>query len=400
MKRRLPNVDSGIIILILIIVVIIVAIVFLIIQLRTDAITDSLHEERPIVIAFLVTDDDELLCTEVLLYHPRTAKAALFDVPGEWGDVLEQSNRMDKIDVLFRKNAPNEYLTKVAELLDIDITWHVEMDLDAVESILDLLEGLELFIANPVEIVDEDRLVLLPSGSLVLDGAKMREYLSYSDPNEADLERRGRYQKFVQALLRRLSNMGEYAVSDVVFPVFEKQLKTNIGSRALKSLILEFAKLNADRIVSKHVHGDRVTVDEQILLFPHFDGKLIRESVRQTVESLSNVDVVGEDELTVLIEILNGTDKNGLATRTAETFSDFGYDVLPASNADRDDYEFTLVIANTGDLAKAQQVANIIRCSRVQVGEQPGSESAELFEESADVTIILGLDFDGRYCKE
>jgi len=91
---------------------------------------------------------------------------------------------------------------------------------------------------------------------------------------------------------------------------------------------------------------------------------------------------------------LNGTRVNGLAGRTAEIFRSFGYDLATAQNADRQDYEHTVVLARKGDLATAQQVARIINCTRVH------AEPAEGIDTAVDVTIILGKDFDGRYCKE
>jgi len=176
-------------------------------------------------------------------------------------------------------------------------------------------------------------------------------------------------------------------------------MNTNIGRRAFGSLIEELGSLNADYIVSKPVHGDKVAVDEQILLFPHYEGNLVRESVRQTLESLANTEVFSEDELTVVIEILNGTEKTGLASRTAQLFANFGYEVARIGNAERDDYESTVVIARA-DLPAAQRLAGLIRCTNVEQEQTVSSEiGAELSPEAIDVTIILGLDFDGRYCK-
>ncbi len=401
MNRRRGGIDSGIVLLGLIAFVVVVAIVFLVLQLRTDVVAESVREGRPIVAAFLVSRDDALLCTELLLFQPTTGKVALFDIPGEWGDILAELGRMDRIDLLYERGSPGKFIAKVATLLDVSIPWYVEMSVDEVEELVDLLDGLELFIANPVDLPDADPPALLPSGSLVLDGAKVREFLLYNDPDEADIDRRARYQKFVEALLKRIGRRSQYVLHPEVLREVGRIVSTNLGSRAFKSFIGELANVDADHIVPKQVHGDRVAVDDQVLLFPHFEGNLIRESIRQTLVSLANVEVVGEDELTVVLQILNGTGRNGLASRTAQLISDFGYDVLPAANADRSDYENTIVISNTGDISKAQQVAKLIRCSRVEVREAENAPDASAaLNERADVTIILGLDFDGRYCQE
>jgi len=390
--------SKGIVILLLIAVVVGAAAVFLAFQLRTDAVAESIRVGEPIAIAFLVSDGDLLLFTEILMYHPGTSKAALFDIPGEWGDVIESVQRMDRIDVIYRPGGSGPYLSKVEELLGLDVGWYVEMDLEQVESAVDILGGLDMFIANPVEIIG-DVTVLLPSGSIVLDGAKVVEFISYDDPGEPDLDRRARYQKFVDALVKRIARRTTHILNDAIFGLLRDVIVTNMGSRALRSFVEEMGTITADYIVPKQVHGDRVIVDDQVLLFPHFDGNLIRESVRQTLVSLASLDVVGEDDLTVVLKVLNGTGINGLGSRTTQLFGDFGYDVMPASNADRADYEFSIIIGNSNDISDAQQVANLIRCSRVELAEDLGPDANVSIDERADVTIILGKDFDGRYCQ-
>ncbi len=95
--------------------------------------------------------------------------------------------------------------------------------------------------------------------------------------------------------------------------------------------------------------------------------------------------------------MLNGTIQNGLASRTSQIFQSFGYEIQKVGNADTI-YEKTEIIDNKGDLPSAQRLAKIIRCNNVS--SRPVVE--EGIEEiiAADITIIIGKDFDGRYCKE
>ena len=92
------------------------------------------------------------------------------------------------------------------------------------------------------------------------------------------------------------------------------------------------------------------------------------------------------------LQILNGTTVQGLARRTATLFEGFGYEVVSIGNAESDQEEYTRIIDRRGDPERAQNVARIIHCTRV--------ESLMDSDPPADITIILGRDFDGRYCKE
>jgi hypothetical protein len=113
---------------------------------------------------------------------------------------------------------------------------------------------------------------------------------------------------------------------------------------------------------------------------------------------------VSNEELNLTLEILNGTMRNGLAGRTSQVFKSFGYDEARVANAQSQDREETVIIDRIGNLTAARKVANIIQCDNVisrpqQATEEP-AEAPAATRERIDVTIILGKDFDGRYCKE
>jgi hypothetical protein len=163
-----------------------------------------------------------------------------------------------------------------------------------------------------------------------------------------------------------------------------------------------FSVLDEDQFIFQRVLGKEQNVEGETLLFPHYDGTLLKETVEQTRKSLENAEVMSTDQLNVTIELLNGTLKNGLAGRTSQVFKSFGYDVARVSNASRQDREKTVVIARTGNISAAQRVANIIRCKNVVSGMDKVEENTTetVGGEPVDVTVILGKDFDGRYCKE
>ena len=399
-KRR-KELDKGLFLLALIVVIIAASTVFLVLQLRSDEIAEDVKAGRLVNMLFLTTEDNQLLFTEMFLYHPTTGKGALFDIPGEWGDVIASMEKMDRIDVLFDVSDPLSFVRKIEELLDIKIPYYLMSEISNIERLVDLLDGLEMFIANPVEISTEEGIILLPSGSLLLDGSKVRTLISYVDERESEIELRGRHQKFVQSLLKRIGERSRYLQNEQVFDFFRSEITTNLDKRALLSFVDTMQELNAEYIISKPVHGDRVAVDDQVLLFPFFKGNLIRESVRQTMESLANTDLVSEDELLVALEVLNGTERTGLAGRTAQLFENFGYEVARVDNAQNNEVEFTQIISRSGDIVPAQKIANLIRCNKVELSIDTNQDiGAGVYSGTIDVTIIIGKDFDGRYCKE
>jgi len=299
---------------------------------------------------------------------------------------------VDSLSALYRPDDLKDYLTKISQLTGIPISFFVTMTADQFGRQVDLLSGIELFIPSAIEAAQTDPMVLLPSGNLVLDGAKARDYLIYQDEGEELADRSTRHQKIVQSLLRRWGEQESFLAREEVFPLFFSTMKTNLEDVGLSTFLKTSEGADWERVVFQRVLGTERIVDKKKLLFPHYNGELLLETVRQVIQGLANKDA---DQLlngTLSVEILNGTTRAGLATRTASLFRNFGYEVLAAKNAADSNHSATTIIDRTGNPDQAQKLAELIRCTNIvtQADAPPGT---------AMITIILGKDFDGRYVR-
>jgi len=353
-----------------------------------------------------------LLFTELFSYDPKTQKGALLDIPGNVGSLIGSIQKIDRIDVLFKPGKEDAYRAKIASLIGSSVPLYIETDITDIPKIVDLLGGLNLFIANPVQQTDTNPMVLLPSGSITLDGSKVESYLSFKRPSDSEIEVISRRQRFVQSLLKAIGTHSALFDEGGVYTAFRSWVSTDMNRRSLLSFIGLMSKLDAEKIVFQRVLGVDRAVDGQQLLFPHYDGRLLRETVQQTLTSLANPQTASDQSLNARLQILNGTQVTGLAHRTSQIFQSFGYDVVSVGNADRQDYAHTEILDRSGNISQAQKVASIIKCT--QIASQPVAPSVSTLanaaqksgggqpiqlETSYDVTIILGKDFDGRYCK-
>jgi hypothetical protein len=89
-------------------------------------------------------------------------------------------------------------------------------------------------------------------------------------------------------------------------------------------------------------------------------------------------------ELPVVVEVLNGCGRPGVAERVASHLRDRGFDVMYVGNAEDFDFSETLVVDRTGDRDKAGAVA-------ASLGHTPvvNQVTSAFF---VDVTVILGDD--------
>jgi LCP family protein required for cell wall assembly len=392
-RTRRP--DKSVLILALIIVVVVAAAVYGFLQFRTDALTELMGRGEPVNILFVITRAGALDHMEVLLYDPNTKRGGLFHIPGNLGLQLAELGRFDRISVLYAPGGVDALRKKTEQVIKAPIPFHVVLSHDRIADTIDLLGGIEIFISNPVEGETGDLRVLLPSGSVTLDGDKALQYLAYEDPLEEDMERVGRRQKFLQALLKRI---GQPAVQELLAKpsanaAFKAFLETNINSRGVDSLVREIGRLDPDHLVFQRVMGSLRQVEgvSGEVLLPHYEGALIRETVAQMGQAISSSSSERAEPLSVTIEILNGTSLDGLARRTKALYESFGFDVVSFGNADDDKVVNTVVLDRRGNPEAARRVAEIIHGERVHT--QPSAAS------DADVTVILGRDFDGRYVK-
>lgn len=401
MERRKILFSKASIFILLMLIILSVSAVLVYFKIRTDEVGAEVKQGNTISFLFMLGEGGSLEYSEAVMLQSSTGKCAIFDIPNHIGTLISSKNRIDRIDSVFDEEDPREYITQVEKLMGIGIDHYLYITTKDLEKLVDLLEGVNLFIANPVEFQGEER-VLIPSGSVTLDGPKAVTYSLYEEPGERGTDRSSRRQKLLQSLLKKIGDMQSYIEKPEVMDLAYGLFSSNLSQRAFSSLMKAFSVLDEDQFIFQRVLGKEQSVEGETLLFPHYDGTLLKETVQQTKKSLENEEVMSTEQLNVTIELLNGTLTNGLAGRTSQVFKSFGYDVARVSNALQQDREKTVVIARTENLSAAQRVANIIRCKNVVsgMGKVKENTAETVGGEPIDVTVILGKDFDGRYCKE
>jgi anionic cell wall polymer biosynthesis LytR-Cps2A-Psr (LCP) family protein len=198
---RKNKADTSAFLLGLIVILLVLGIAFIVITLRSDPVEEALSGDRVINTLFVIEHEAKPLVSYVLMYFPETKRAAVFDVPGEVGLILQRINRVDRIDTVYDPQRLPVFENEVERLLDIDINFSIILDTENLGKLVDLIEGIEIFIPSPVEVYREDDPVLFPSGVTRLDGDKARLYVTYELPEENAELAHFRRQQFFLALI-------------------------------------------------------------------------------------------------------------------------------------------------------------------------------------------------------
>lgn len=106
------------------------------------------------------------------------------------------------------------------------------------------------------------------------------------------------------------------------------------------------------------------------------------KEITDTSKTLTN-----QPNLSIQLDVQNGTSENGVASRITEFLRKNGMDVVEMGNYKSKDIDKTLIIDRSGDKNKAKRVAMILGVNERNVIQQMNNS---LY---LDVTVVIGKDY-------
>lgn len=407
MKLKRIDRGNGIIFLVLIAFIFVGVIVGLSLSLKTDKVSENMKNDQVIKTLFVLTDNERILFSDVFIYYPKTQRGALIDIVGNTGTIFSSIGRVDRIDSVYEEKGIDAYKSEVEKLIGLPIPFYLSVNLDDFGRMTDMFGGMKVLIPSPIDIKSADgSRWLLPSGAVNLDGEKMKTYLLYEDEEDQEDTSDDRHQNVMVSFLGALSTNSSVFLDRKNFKTFGTFFKSSVNGNDLYKLFKEIVQIDSERLMPQKITGQINVVSGKKLLFPFYDGQLIKDVAKQSISSLISESQTVSERVYVL-EIQNGTTIQGLARNTSVLLQSAGYDVLGTVNAPREDYEIqitdnfekTVIINHIGNIDVARNLGDFIHCENI-VEEEVKPETEGLSSESqVDFTIILGRDFDGRYVK-
>ena len=397
--RRIRDEQKGFIfILIILLFTVILSVVFSL-SLKTNKVLDAIEEDEMIRVLFVIEDDDKsFLFSNLLIYSTVSKKAAVVNIPNNVGQIFQSLGRVEKIATVYEEKGINDFSKEVEKLLNVEIPYNVVINIEQFTKLTDMIGGMRIFLASPINYVDEnDVRYLLPSGVVTLDGDKIYTYLHYRVEEDTNADVQERYQNVMTAFLSGLHEKKYIIFEKENFDRYLNCMSVNLEEDESFALFELISGVDAESIIKQTITGSIRNVDGQQLLFPLNNADFIKEAVKQTTNMLVSSEGAITNRVYVL-EIQNGTTVQGLARNTSILFQNASYDVLSAVNADRNDYQETVIIDHLGNSEVAKMVGEFIHCDNIKTAsEMINPEETFNSEANVDFTVILGSDFNGRY---
>lgn len=330
---------------------------------------------------------------------PYSKTAGMLSIPRDlWIPIPYASNRVihDRINtahvygMLYDYPGGGTALAKdtVQYNLGVRVHYYVMLDFQGFQRLVDSVDGITVELPRPLidhEYPTDDyeiRSIYIPEGVQHLDGEKTLWYVR-SRHSDSDFGRMRRQQQVLLAMRERLMQLGSIPKLPLLWGQFNDAVQTDLSLPELLSLASIAREVKPEDIAGYALEAGYVTptftLDGASILLPNRSnmGKLIAEVF---------FDPRKEQEA-AYIEILNGTETTGLASRAAQQLQKSGFLHVSIGDADGGPYTKTEIQNLSGKAYTANLLASFLRLPRDRI-----KEVNKFNGESVDIRIILGQD--------
>ncbi|MGI6114493.1 MAG: LCP family protein [Mahellales bacterium] len=139
----------------------------------------------------------------------------------------------------------------------IPVNYHVGLDMDVVEEIIDAMGGLELEVDVPVKLGGRE----LKPGKQKLTGQQVMDYSRWRYTRRGDIDRVGRQQRVIMAIFRQLFRTNQLKNIPQIYSIVREKIYTDLEFTHIATLAFFAKDLTMDDIKTYTISGDFLNID-------------------------------------------------------------------------------------------------------------------------------------------
>jgi LCP family protein required for cell wall assembly len=286
--------------------------------------------------------------------------------------------------------------------LGVDVDYYVRVNFQGFVDMVDLIGGIDIEVP---ETIDDpcyptpdfgcERLYI-EAGDHHFYGDMALKYARTRHSSGGDFDRARRQQQVIMAILERITQANVVPQLAARAPEIVQKVEDSVRMDpdlqldevvALAMLATEVERDDIRfRVIDETCTMFKITPDDMMILIP------LREEIRKVRDEIFWHNGGGErvktvEEEAASVSVLNGTETPGLAYATTEFLTANGIPVAAYDNADRQDYDTSLVILNRDKSMTAMHILSLLDLptSALVNGANPTA--------AYDVVVILGADY-------
>jgi len=308
----------------------------------------------------------------LLSLSPKTKDTILFSIPRDTR-VMIPGKGMDKINHAFAYGDIELLEETIEKFTGLPIHYYGVMDFEGFQTIIDALGGISINVEKDMHYIDQagSLKINLHSGQQILDGKKALDYVRFRFDPLGDLGRIQRQQKLVNAVINKLMNLDSMIKIPNIVTSLTEYIKTNMSPNEIISLARLMKDIDRDKIWVETIQGEPQYIDRVSYLV--VDAQEVEKRVQYLIENKHRG---------LNIEVLNGNQIPGMAHHVASKLNELGFNVVNVDNADRFDYQKTILIIYSKEIKLDAYIKQYFGEVEVIRRERPENEM--------DMTIIIG----------
>ncbi len=277
--------------------------------------------------------------------------------------------------------------------LGIPVHFYVLIDFEGFKKIVDTLGGIDIDVPTPIddpEYPTENygvEYLHIPAGHPVhMDGDLALKYARTRHTTN-DFDRSRRQMQVLLAMRDKALKLDILPKLPQLYSEFKGTIQTDLSLSQILALAPIARQIRSDNIKTRAI-DQTVTYEIRLnngadVLWP--DRAKIARVVREIFpeEPTSNGDFKQEN---ARVAVLNGTDHQGYAQQAAQLLRNQGFNVVQVANADRADYDRTVLLDNGNHPATLNALARTF-------GLDPGAAQQGDSSLDVDLEVIIGADW-------
>lgn len=351
----------------------------------------------------------------LLTIDPATKTAGMISIPRDmWVEIpdyatydrINTANFIGDRDHYPGGGGPALAMKTVQQNLGVEVDYFATINFQGFLSVVDQLGCVPISVPETIDDPDYPALdgygfdpFYLEAGEHCLNSETLLKYARTRATFGGDFDRAQRQQDVLYAIRDHVLSTNQLPTLISSAPEMYNTLQDSVNTNLTEGQIVRLARLAAEipreNICSAVIAGDYI---EKLETLP--DGSAVvmpdRAKVRQLILDVYSgtgrcspeAQDFTEEALAenAKVSVLNGTLQEGLATETGNRLSTAGLNVVSTGNADRFDYQTTVIYNYTGKTATAQFIATLLHLPSDVIVEEAGGTGM------VDIEVVLGND--------
>ncbi|MCT4621429.1 MAG: LCP family protein [Marinisporobacter sp.] len=323
-------------------------------------------------------------------FDPNTKQVDIISIPRDTRVVIRGRRSKDKINHAHAYGGMDLSMKAVKDLLGVPVHYYVEINYAAVGKVVDDVGGVEINVPMNMKYYDPKAdpplKINLKKGKQVLDSDKAMQFLRFRKGYiNQDLGRIDAQHDFLKALADKILSPAIITKLPKLVRTFNTYVDTNMPITTMGSYALQAKDLKIEDINMVTIPGEPKKINGLWYYVPDMDQT---KTIVKQIFSGNSVNVKNENEENkkeqVTVEVLNGSNINGIATKTANILKEKGYKVVNVNNVAGMKYGQTHIYDRSNKDEDAKNIAKLLNVKEIEKDIDNNSK--------VDITIIIGND--------